>query len=144
MPGRLKAIAAAMTAIGILAMAGQVHAAAGSPPSGPIEAPKDGADLKHACGQSVDGFAQKEGEQMLRAMLIVQCTAAVNAIVDMVEAGEYKIDGREIWKCLDDKSDREKLVETFVTWVGRRPQLLRLAPAVAFVEAVEMSARCRN
>ena len=124
--------------------AGSASAAAGAPPGGPIEAPKTGADLKHACGQSVEGYGSVEGERMLREMLIVQCWAVVSAVVDLVGAGEYAVDGKPVWQCVKDPADHEALTKAFVTWVGRRPALMRKPAPVAFVEAVEMSEKCRN
>ena len=126
------------------AMSGSAMAAAGAPPSGPIEAPKTGADLKHACGQTVEGFSEREGERMLREMLIVQCWSVVAAVVDMVEAGQFSLDGKPVWECVTDRGDQQALIEAFVTWVGRRPPLMRQTAPVAFVQAVEMSAKCTN
>ena len=133
-----------LCAVMLVLSAQQSFAAAGAPPGGPLEAPKTGADLKHACGQTVDGFDGREGERTLREMLITQCRATVSAIVEMVEGGQYMIGEREVWKCVENRTDEAALAETFVKWVGRRPQLMRMPAAVAFVEAVEMSAKCRN
>lgn len=126
------------------AMSGTAFAAAGAPPSGPIEAPKTGADLKHACGQTIDGFNEREGERMLREMLIVQCWSVVSAIVDLVDSGEFSVSSKPVWECVDDRSDHQALIEEYVTWVGRRPALMRQPAPVAFVQAVEMSAKCKN
>ena len=136
--------AALAASLGMAAMSGTAFAAAGSPPSGPIEAPKTGADLKHACGQTVDGFDGVEGERMLREMLIVQCWSVVSAVVDLVEAGDFSLDGKPVWECVSDRSDQQALTEAFVKWVGRRPALMRQTAPVAFVQAVEMSAKCKN
>ena len=35
-------------------------------------------------------------------------------------------------------------IQAFVTWVGRKPALMRKPAAVAFVEAIELSARCKD
>lgn len=130
--------------LGAASMSGTAFAAAGAPPSGPIEAPKTGADLKHACGQTVEGFSEREGERMLREMLIVQCWSVVSAIVDLVESGEFSMGSKPVWECVTDRSDRQALIEAYVTWVGRRPALMRQPAPVAFVQAVEMSAKCKN
>lgn len=130
--------------LGAVAMSGTAFAAAGAPPSGPIEAPKTGADLKHACGQTVEGFSEREGERMLREMLIVQCWSVVSAIVDLVDSGEFSMGSKSVWECVDDHSDHQALIEAYVTWVGRRPALMRQPAPVAFVQAVEMSAKCKN
>lgn len=128
----------------VLALSGgAAFAAAGAPPSGPIKAPETGAELKHACGQTIDGFSGREGERMLREMLIVQCWAVVAAVVEMVEAGQYQIGDKPAWGCIENPTDQEALTKAFVTWVGRRPPLLRKPASVAFVEAIEMSERCK-
>lgn len=137
-------IALALTAGSSSVGAGAALAAAGSPPSGPIEPVETGADLKFACGQGVEGFDQVVGENMLRAMLIVQCRAVVGTIVEMVEAGDYALDEAPIWLCVENRADHDALTADFVKWVGRRPALLRKPAAVAFVEAIEMSQKCRN
>lgn len=139
---RNRIVAPALCAAMLISTAGEAFAAAGAPPSGPLEPPKTGADLKHACGQSVEGFDGVEGERMLREMLITQCRASVSAIVELVEGAQFSIDGREVWKCVEDRTDQDALAAAFVKWVGRRPPLMRKPAAVAFIEAVEMSAKC--
>ena len=130
-------------ALSLVVASGSAFAAAGSPPDGPIKPVENGGDLKHACGQAVDGYAKVEGEIMLSAMLIVQCQAVVGSVVEMVDAGELKMGKGTVWQCVKNPTDQEALTAAFVTWVGRRPALLRKPAAVAFVEAVEMSERCR-
>jgi hypothetical protein len=133
-----------LTGVGLFGGNSAALAAAGSPPHGPIDAVETGANLKFACGQGVDGFDQVVGEEMLRAMLIVQCRAVVGTIVELVGAGEYAIGDAPIWQCVENREDHEALTAAFVKWVGRRPALLRKPAAVAFVEAIEMSEKCRN
>ena len=138
------AVLAALLVVSVAGASGSAFAAAGSPPSGPIEAPKTGADLKHACGQTVEGFSEVEGERMLREMLIVQCWSVVATVVDLVEAGNFALEGKPVWECVTDRSDHKALIEAYVKWVGRRPPLMRQPAPVAFVQAVEMSAKCKN
>jgi hypothetical protein len=134
----------ALTGLGLLGGNSAAFAAAGSPPHGPIDAVETGANLKFACGQGVEGFDQVVGEEMLRAMLIVQCRAVVGTVVELVGAGEYAINDAPIWQCVEIREDHEALTAAFVKWVGRRPALLRKPAAVAFVEAIEMSGKCTN
>jgi hypothetical protein len=134
---------AALTGAGVYGV-GAAFAAAGAPPHGPIEAVQTGADLKLACGQGVEGFDEVVGENMYRAMLIVQCRAVVGTIVELVAAGQYALDEAPIWQCVEHRGDPDALTAAFVKWVGRRPALLRKPAAVAFVEAIEMSEKCRN
>ena len=134
----------ALTAAGFYGGIGAAFAAAGSPPHGPIEAVNTGADLKLACGQGVEGFDDVVGERMHRAMLIVQCRAVVGAIVELVEAGQYTLDQAPIWQCVENRGDHDALTAAFVKWIGRSPALLRKPAAVAFVEAIEMSEKCRS
>ena len=119
-------------------------AAAGGAPLGPIDPVKSGADLKLACGQGVEGFDQVVGEKTYRSMLIIQCRAVVGTIVELVAAGKYALDDTPIWQCVEHPEDQDALTVAFVQWVGRRPALLRKPAAVAFVEAIEMSEKCRN
>ena len=123
---------------------GAAFAAAGAAPLGPIDAVESGADLKLACGQGVEGFDQVVGEKMYRSMLIVQCRAVVGTIVELVAAGKYTLNDTPIWQCVENREDQDALTVAFVQWVGRRPALLRKPAAVAFVEAIEMSEKCRN
>ncbi len=127
----------------LLGGSGTAQAAAGAPPTEAIAAPKTGAELKHACGQGVDGYSELVGEIILRYMLVSQCRAAVAAIVDLVNSGQYEIDGTAAWQCVENRDDRDALAATFVTWVGRRPALLRKPASLAFIEAIEMSEKCR-
>jgi hypothetical protein len=133
----------ALTGVGLIGETSVAFAAAGSPPQGPIEAVHTGANLKFACGQGVKGFDQVVGEEMLRAMLIVQCRAVVGAVVELVGAGQYALDDAPIWQCVENREDHDALTAAFVKWVGRNPALLRKPAAVAFVEAIEMSQKCR-
>ncbi len=133
----------ALAGLGLFGGTGAASAAAGSPPQGPIEAVHTGANLKFACGQGVEGYDQVVGEEMLRAMLIVQCRAVVGTVVELVGAGQYAIDDALIWQCVENREDHDALTAAFVKWVGRRPALLRKPAAVAFVEAIEMSEKCR-
>ena len=119
-------------------------AAAGSPPVGPIDAVVTGSDLKFACGQEAEGFRDVVGEQFHRWMLIVQCRAVVGAITTMIKAGQFALDDAPRWQCVTIPEDLVELSATFVTWVGRRPALMRKPAAVAFVEAIELSAPCRD
>jgi hypothetical protein len=119
-------------------------AAAGAAPLGPIDPVTSGADLKLACGQAVEGFDQVVGEKMYRSMLIVQCRAVVGTIVELVAAGSYALNGTPVWQCVENREDHDALTVAFVQWVGRRPALLRKPAAVAFVEAIEMSEKCRS
>ena len=105
---------------------------------------ESGADLKLACGQGVEGFDQVVGEKMYRSMLIVQCRAVVRTIVELVAAGKYSLNDTPIWQCVENREGHDALTVAFVQWVGRRPALLRKPAAVAFVEAIEMSEKCRN
>ena len=134
----------ALIGTGVYGGAGTAFAAAGAPPNEPIETPKNGADLKHACGQNVEGFSELVGEQILRAMLIVQCRAMVAAVVELVNNGQYVVDDTPVWQCVKDREDLDALAATYVKWVGRRPALLRKPASMAFVEAIEMSAKCRK
>ena len=77
-------------------------------------------------------------------MLIAQCSAMVAAIVELVNGGEYAIDNTPVWQCVKDREDQSALAATYVKWVGRRPALLRKPASMAFVEAIEMSEKCRN
>jgi hypothetical protein len=134
----------ALTGTGFGGGVGDAFAAAGAAPLGPIDAVKSGADLKLACGQGVQGFDQVVGEKMYRSMLIVQCRAVVGTIVELVAAGQYALNDTPIWQCVENRKDHDALTSAFVQWVGRRPALLRKPAAVAFVEAIEMSEKCRN
>ena len=118
--------------------------AAGSPPDGPIDAVETGADLKLACGQEVEGFDEVVGEKMYRSMLIVQCRAVVGTIAGLIKAGQFAMEDKPKWQCVTIPEDLSELSATFVTWVGRKPALMRQPAAVAFVEAIELSARCRD
>ena len=117
--------------------------AAGAPPSGPIEAAHTGAALRFACGQEVEGYKDVVGELMLKSMLIVQCRAVLGAVAEMVKAGQITLDDKPKWQCVEIPEDLGELSATFVTWVGRRPTLLRKPAAVALVEAIELSAPCK-
>lgn len=119
-------------------------AAGGSPPNGPIDAVVTGSDLKFACSQEIEGSKDVVGEQFYRWMLMVQCRAVVGAIVTMIEAGQFALDGSPRWQCVTVPDDLRDLSATFVTWVGRRPPLMREPAAVAFVEAIELSAPCQS
>lgn len=121
-----------------------VFAGAGAPPSSPIDTPETGADLKYACGQNIEDFSERVSEQILRAMLIVQCRAMVAAVVELVKNGQYTIDGTPVWKCVKDRENRDALAAQYVKWVGRQPALLRKPAPMAFVQAIEMSEKCRN
>ena len=118
--------------------------AAGSPPAGPIDAVETGADLKLACGQEIEGFDEVVGEKTYRSMLIVQCHAVVGTIAGMIKAGQYALDDKPKWQCVTIPEDLGELSATFVSWVGRKPALMRKPAAVAFVEAIELSARCQE
>ena len=118
--------------------------AAGSPPTGPIDAIETGSDLKFACGQEAEGFKDVVGEQFRRWMLIVQCRAVVGAIMTMIKAGQFALDDTPRWQCVTIPDDPGELSATFVTWVGRSPALMRKPAAVAFVEAIELSTPCRD
>ena len=118
--------------------------AAGSPPDGPIDAVETGADLKFACGQEVEGFNDVVGEKMYRSMLIVQCRAVVGTVAGLIKAGQFALQDAAKWQCVTIPEDLTELSATFVTWVGRRPALMREPAAVALVEAIELSAPCRN
>ncbi len=118
--------------------------AAGAPPDGPIEAVSTGADLKFACGQNVDGFPHLVSEKVHRSMLIVQCRAVVGTVAELIRAGQYTLDDAPQWRCLEIPEEIGELSATFVTWVGRRPTLLRKPAAVALIEAIELSASCDN
>ena len=133
-----------LTAAGLYDSTGTAFAGAGAPPSGPIDPPETGADLKHACGQNVEGFSERVSEQILRAMLIVQCRAMVAAVVELVNNGQYAIDGAPVWQCVKDRENHDALAAQYVKWVGRQPALLRKPAPMAFVEAIEMSEKCRN
>lgn len=132
-----------LTGLGLFGGTSAAFAAAGAPPQGPIDAVHTGANLKFACGQGVEGYDQVVGEEMLRAMLIVQCRAVVGTVVELVGAGQYAIGDSPIWQCVEDREDHDALTAAFVKWVGRSPALLRKPAAVAFVEAIEMSEKCR-
>jgi hypothetical protein len=138
------AVVLGMTGVAVFAVTDAAMAAAGSDPLGPIDPVKTGADLKHACGQSVDGYDKVVGQKMYRAMMIVQCRAVVGAIVDLVAAGRYAGKDGPIWRCVENPSDHEALTATFVKWVGRRAPLLREPAGAAFVEAIEMSEKCSS
>jgi len=118
--------------------------AAGAPPDGPIDAVETGADLKLACGQEVDGFEDVVGEKTYRSMLIVQCRAVVGTIAGMIKAGQFAIKDAPKWQCVTIPEDLGELSATFVSWVGRKPALMRKPAAVAFIEAIELSARCKE
>ena len=119
-------------------------AAGGSPPNGPIDPIETGSDLKFACSQEIEGSKDVVGEQFYRWMLMVQCRAVVGTIVTMIQAGQFSLDESPRWRCVTVPEDLGQLSETFVTWVGRRPPLMRQPAAVAFVEAIELSAPCRG
>ena len=121
-----------------------VLAAGGSPPNGPIDPIETGSDLKFACSQDIEGSEDVVGEQFYRWMLMVQCRAVVGTIVTMIEAGQFALDDAPRWQCVPIPDDLGELSTTFVNWVARRPPLLRQPAAVAFVEAVELSAPCRD
>lgn len=140
---RTSFFAFAIIAVGLLGRAELGHAAAGSPPKGPIDPVVTGAHLKFACGQEVDGFKDIVGEEMYRSMLIVQCRAFVGAIAEMIKSGDYAVEGEAKWQCIDIPEDLTELSTTFVTWVGRKPALMRAPAATALIEAVEMSKRCK-
>ncbi|MEM7252360.1 MAG: hypothetical protein AAF493_13160 [Pseudomonadota bacterium] len=91
----------------------------------------------------MSGYNGLVGEKVLREMLIVQCRAAVGAIADLVADGHITAAGEPVWKCVKGTDDREALAATFVKWVGRRPALMRKPASIAFVEAIEMSAKCK-
>ncbi len=118
--------------------------AAGAPPDGPIDAVETGAHLKFACGQEVEGFKDVVGEKMYRTMLIVQCRAVVGTVAGMIKAGQFALDDTPKWQCVDIPEDLSELSATFVTWVGRRPALMRRPAAVALIEAIELSAPCKE
>lgn len=142
---RVRNIVMALAIVGLSAGATQPgFTAAGSPPNGPIESVVTGADLKFACGQEVDGFNEVVGEKMYRSMLIVQCRAVVGAIADMIRAGQFAVEDAPKWQCVTIPEDLNELSATFVTWVGRKPALMRAPAAVAFIEAIESSAPCRD
>ncbi len=122
--------------------AGTGLAAGGSPPNGPIDPIETGSDLKFACSQDIEGSKDVVGEQFYRWMLQVQCRAVVGAIVTMIQAGQFTLDEAPRWQCVTVPEDLGELSETFVTWVARRPPLMRQPAAVAFVEAIELSAPC--
>ena len=124
--------------------AGPGLAAGGSPPNGPIDPIETGSDLKFACSQEIKGSKDVVGEQFYRWMLMVQCRAVVGTIVTMVQAGQFTLDESPSWQCVTVPEDLGQLSETFVTWVARRPPLMRQPAAVAFVEAIELSAPCRS
>lgn len=138
------AIWVAVAGLGLYGGAQPSFGAAGSPPNGPIEAVETGANLKFACGQSVDGFKDVVGEETYRWMLIVQCRAVVGAVTELIKAGQYALEDSPRWQCVDIPDNLDELSATFVTWVGRRPALMRAPAAVAFIEAIEMSAPCRD
>lgn len=142
---RLRMLGVLIAVIG-LGVGGAKHglAAAGSPPQGPIDAVETGADLKFACGQELDGFQDMVGERMHRFMLIVQCRAVVGAIAEMIKAGHFALDDAPRWRCVTIPEDMGVLSETFVTWIGRKPSLMRKPAAVAFIEAIELSAPCKD
>lgn len=119
-------------------------AGAGAPPTQPIKTPETGADLKYACGQNSEDFEERVSEQIHRTMLIVQCRATVAAIVELVNNGQYTIDGALVWQCVKDREDHDALAAQYVKWVGRKPVLLRKSASIAFIEAIEMSEKCRN
>ncbi len=123
---------------------GSALAAAGSPPLGPIDPVETGSDLKFACGQHVEGFKDVVGEEFLRWMLIVQCRAFVGGVVELIQTGQVVIEDSPRWQCVTIPEDVDELSATFVTWVGRRPALMREPAAIALVEAVELSAPCRD
>ncbi len=141
---RALSLGIALVGVSLVSTTDNVFAAAGAPPSSPIEAPSTGADLKHACGQNIDGFSDRVGESVLRAMLVVQCRAVVAAVVELVNSGQYEIDGAPVWKCVENREDYDALAATYVQWVGRQPPLMRKPASMAFVEAIEMSAKCPN
>ena len=121
-----------------------VLAGAGAPPTQPIDTPTTGAELKYACGQNIEDFSERVSEEILRAMLIVQCRAMVAGVVELVNNGQFAIDGEPVWQCVKDRENHDALAAQFVKWVGRRPTLLRDSAPMAFVQAVEMSEKCRN
>ncbi len=137
-------VAAAVVGLFVSLGASPGLTAAGSPPDGPIDAVQTGADLKFACGQDVEGFNEVVGEQMYRSMLIVQCQAVVGAIAEMIRAGQFAVEDKPRWQCVTIPEDLHELSATFVTWVGRRPALMRETAALAFIEAIELSAPCRD
>lgn len=138
------AVVMAMAFVGVFGAVGTAFAAAGSDPLGPINPVKTGADLKHACGQTVEGYQKIVGQKTWRDMMTVQCRAVVGAVVELVAAG--KVAGKEgpIWQCIENPGDHDALAATFVKWVGRRAPLLREPAAIAFVEAIEMSEKCSS
>jgi hypothetical protein len=123
---------------------GTAFAAAGSDPLGPINPVKTGADLKHACGQGVQGYHKVVGQKTWRDMMMVQCRAVVGAVVELVAAGQVAGKDGPVWRCVQSPDDHDALTATFVQWVGRRAPLLREPAAVAFVEAIEMSEKCSS
>jgi hypothetical protein len=133
-----------LVGMGLFGGAQTGYAAGGSPPAGPIDEATTGAKLKLACGQEVEGFADVVGENMYRAMLTVQCRAMVGGIVGMFKDGQYALAETPKWQCVEIPEDLHDMITTFVTWVGRRPALLRKPAAVAFIEAIELSAPCTS
>lgn len=134
----------AILGLGLTAATQPGFTAAGSPPDGPIDSVKTGADLKFACGQDVEGFSGIVGEKMYRSMLIVQCRAVVGTVAGLMQAGQLAFDDKPKWQCVTIPDNLNDLSATFVTWIGRKPALMRQPAAVAFVEAIEASAPCRE
>lgn len=133
----------AVIGIGLCGAARPGFSAAGAPPHEPIDAASTGADLKFACGQENDEFEEVVGELMYRLMLIVQCRAVIGAVTEMITAGHYAGVDAAKWQCVDTSADLGELSAAFVTWVGRRPTLMRQPAAIAFIGAIEMSTPCK-
>ncbi|NKC13937.1 MAG: hypothetical protein GKR94_17645 [Gammaproteobacteria bacterium] len=136
------ALALTLAIAGLEGASRTAYAAAGAPPKGALPAPKTGAELKHACGQSDPKFSGLVGEITFRQMLITQCRGLVTGVADLINASEVTFEGKPVWQCVQDRTDYEALAASFVKWVGRRPALMRKAASIAFVEAIEMSAPC--
>jgi hypothetical protein len=141
---RIATLAMSIMGSGIAGTASTAFAAAGSDPLGPINPVKTGADLKHACGQGVEGYHKVVGQKMWRAMMIVQCRAVVGAVVELAASGQLVGEDGPAWRCVQSPDDHDALTAAFVQWVGRRAPLLREPAAVAFVEAIEMSEKCSS
>lgn len=141
---RIVALTVAVMFGGLAGIAGNAFAAAGSDPLGPINPVKTGADLKHACGQGVQGYHKVVGQKTWRDMMMVQCRAVVGAVVELVAAGQVAGQDGPVWRCVQAPEDHDALTTTFVEWVGRRATLLREPAALAFIEAIEMSEKCSS
>lgn len=141
---RMTGLALAVIGMAVLAGTNSARAAAGSDPVGPINPVKTGADLKHVCGQGVQGYEKIVGQKTWRDMMMVQCRAVVGTVVELVAAGRLAGKDGPAWRCIEDPGDHDALTATFVTWVGRRATLLREPAAIAFVEAIEMSEKCSS